>query len=92
MDKEQTAQVAGDDRRVAQDLANRIQKNLDLIDSCAGDEADQAPEDRSPGFANALMCEAPDSIEKAADVKTLDWRLIGKALQHYAGCADARAA
>lgn len=72
------------DREAAAGLAQRI-KSVQ-IDPSKEDEADRPPGDKPPGFAEALMSEAPTSIEQAAGLTRTDWALIGKALEHYAAC------
>lgn len=70
------------DRDAAAELAKRI--DVRLIDPSRADEAGRPQRDKSPGYADLLMSEAPASIEKAADLKPNDWELISKALKHYA--------
>jgi hypothetical protein len=70
------------DRDTAAELAQRIKNHL--IDPSKEDEADRPPGDRPPAFADALMSEAPASIEQAAGLNSADWELIVKALEHYA--------
>ena len=72
------------DRNSAAELAQRIKASQ--IDPSIKDEADRPPADKSPGYADALMSEAPASIERAVDLNSADWELIGKALEHYARC------
>jgi len=76
--------ITSSERDAAKDLANRIEAWL--VDPAVVDDADRPPEDRPPAFADALLSQAPSSIEKAADLKQGDWELIGKALEHYAAC------
>ena len=71
------------DRDKAAQLAKRIQGNL--VDTSVQDEAARAPEDRPPGFADALMSEKPASVERAVNLEPGDWELIVTALKHYAG-------
>lgn len=66
------------DRDTAAELAQRIKTSLVDPD----DEANLPPSDRPPGYADALMSEAPAS--PGADLSPADWALIGKALEHYA--------
>jgi len=70
------------DRDAAVDLRKRIGQFL--ADPSQVDEAGRPKDDRSPGYANALMSEDPQSIEKAAHITRDDWELIRKALAHYA--------
>jgi hypothetical protein len=72
------------DRNPAAELAQRIKTSL--IDPSKEDEADRPPSDKPPGYADALMSEAPASIERAVDLNSADWELISKALEHYATC------
>jgi hypothetical protein len=72
------------DRNSAAELAQRVKTSL--IDPSKEDEADRAPADKSPGYADALMSEAPASIHRAVGLNSADWKLIGKALEHYATC------
>lgn len=74
------------DRNTAADLAKRIATKS--VDPSKADEADRPASDRPPAFADALMSEAPASVEKAADLSSADWQLIRKALEHYAGCGN----
>ncbi len=74
------------DHDTAAELAQRIKNNL--IDPSKADEADRPPGDKPPAFADALMSEAPASIERAAALNAADWELIGKALAHYAACGN----
>jgi len=73
------------DRDAAGALARRIKQSL--LDPSRVDEANRPPGDRPPKFADALMSEAPASIERAAKVIADDWHLIAKALEHYAASA-----
>lgn len=59
-----------------------------MIDPAKVDEAERPPEDQPPGFADALMSEAPASVERGADLSQRDWQLITKALEHYANCRE----
>jgi hypothetical protein len=72
------------ERDSASELAQRIE--VRLIEPTDVDEADRPAEDRSPGFANAILSEPAGDVEKTADVTPPDWELIVKALRHYAGC------
>jgi hypothetical protein len=72
------------DRDAAAQLAKRI--DVRLADPSKADEAGRPQRDKSPGYADVLMSEAPASIEKAVDLKPNDWVLISKALKHYAAC------
>jgi len=72
------------DRDSAAELARRI--NASLIDPSKEDEANRPPDDKSPGYADALMSEKPASVERAVDLTPADWELISDALEHYAAC------
>jgi hypothetical protein len=72
------------DRTAAARLAQRIERSM--VDPTEIDEADRAPGDRSPGYANALISDAPSSVESTADLTHGDWAIIHRALEHYAGC------
>ena len=72
------------ERDSASELARRIE--VRLIEPTDVDEAGRPEGDKSPGFANAILTEAPASVEKAADLDQPEWELIVKALQHYANC------
>jgi hypothetical protein len=72
------------DRDSAAQLAQRIK--ISLIDPSKEDEAGRPPGDKPPGYADALMSEKPASVERAVDLKSADWQLVGKALEHYATC------
>ncbi len=72
------------DRDTAAALALRI--NANRIDPSKEDEAGRPPSDKPPAFAEALMSEAPASVERGAELTSADWELIGKALEHYATC------
>jgi hypothetical protein len=74
------------DRETAAELARRIERSL--VDPSIEDEADRPPSDKPPAYADALMSEAPASIDRAVDPSPADWELIRKALEHYATCAD----
>ncbi len=74
------------DRESAAELARRIKSNS--TDPSKADQADRPPSDRPPAFADALMSEAPASVEKSAEMKPADWALIQKALEHYANCTS----
>jgi hypothetical protein len=74
------------DRDTASELAQRIKNHL--IDPSKEDEADRAPGDKPPAFADALMSEASASIERAAGLNSADWELIVKASDHYAMCGS----
>ncbi len=74
------------DRDTAAELAKRIKSNS--IDPSTADEAHRPKSDRPPGFADALMSEAPASVEKGADLNPADWGLIRTALEHYATCRN----
>lgn len=74
------------DRDAAAELARRVKTKS--IDPSKADEADRPPSDRPPAFADALMSEAPASIEKSADLNSADWELIRTALEHYATCRN----
>jgi hypothetical protein len=76
------------DRDTAANLARRI--NANHVDPSKQDEADRPPEDKSPGYADVLMSEAPPT-EPDADFSYSDWELISKALEHYASCGNAGA-
>jgi hypothetical protein len=78
--------MATTDRDAATELAHRIKANL--IDPSKADQADRPASDRPPGFADALMSEKPQSVERAAKLSPADWELIGRALQHYATCGQ----
>ncbi len=71
-------------RDSATQLAMRIRGTM--IDPSTADEARRPASDRPPGFADALMSEAPAPVEKSADLSAADWELIHTALEHYAGC------
>ena len=73
------------DRDTAGELAQRIKSSR--IDPSTEDEAHLPPADKPPAFADALMSEAPASIERQAGLNSADWKLIAKALEHYATCA-----
>ena len=83
---EQTSGMMTSERDAATALARRIKSKL--IDPSKIDEADQPPSDKPPAYAEALMSEAPASIERAADVERADWVLIASALEHYAACGN----
>jgi hypothetical protein len=70
------------DRDAAAALAARI--NRALREYPADDDAARPAHDRPPAFADALMSEASASVESAVRPSLADWRLIGKALSHYA--------
>lgn len=72
------------DREAAADLARRIEASQ--VDPSKSDEAHRPPSDRPPAYADALMSEQPAPVERAADLNQADWQLIGRALEHYAGC------
>lgn len=72
------------DRNAAAELAQRI--NDDWVDPSKQDEAGRPPSDKPPGFAEALMSEAPTAVERSADLSAADWALITTALEHYAAC------
>ena len=72
------------DRDAAAELAQRIKDSL--TDPSVEDEAARPPSDRPPAYADALMSEAPTSIADALDLGPADWKLIGRALDHYAAC------
>ena len=74
------------DRDSAAKLAQRI--NTNRIDPSKQDEADRPPEDKSPGYADLLMSEAPAGPADP-DMSVSDWQLIVDALEHYAACNDA---
>ena len=59
-----------------------------MVDPTEADEADRAPNDRSPGYANVLLDDAPTSVEQTADLTGRDWKLICKALEHYGRCSS----
>jgi len=69
-------------RSAAEELARRIKGSR--IDPAQIDEADRAPGDKSPAYAQALMSEKPASIERAARLEPPDWDLIEEALESYA--------
>ena len=71
-------------RDAAAEIAQRIK--LGRMDPSKLDEADRAPDDRPPAFAEALMSETPSSIETTAELTSTDWDVIELALVHYAGC------
>lgn len=73
------------DRDTAAELAQRIKTNQ--IDPSKVDEAVRPKGDRPPAFADALMSEAPASLQPP-DLTSADWVLIGKALEHYATCGN----
>jgi hypothetical protein len=83
---EKRTMTPASDRDIAADLAQRI--NINRVDPSKEDEADRPPGDRPPAFADALMSEAPSSVERGAGLKSADWELIGKALAHYATCPN----
>lgn len=72
------------DRHAAAELAARIKASR--IDPAQADEAARPPSDRPPAFAQALMSEAPLSVERTANLTPADWALIDAALEHYAAC------
>jgi hypothetical protein len=76
------------DRDAAAKLAQRVENAT--IDPSKKDEADRPSGDKPPGFAAALMSEAvaPSTIARAADLSSADWKLVGRALQHYAICEN----
>jgi hypothetical protein len=76
--------TATSNRDSAAELAQRIKTSR--IDPSKVDEAGRPPADKSPAYADALMSEAPASIERAVDLNAAEWELIGKALEHYAAC------
>ena len=57
-----TPRTQASDRDTAAELAQRIKS--DGVDLSKRDEADRAPGDRPPGYADALMSETPASIKK----------------------------
>lgn len=69
------------DRETAAALAQRIRNSR--IDPAAADEAGLPPGDRPPGYAEALMSEAPAALEPDG-LSSADWELIAAALEHYA--------
>ena len=71
-------------RNDAAELAKRLE--VPLSECSKLDEEKRRPYDRSPGFANAVMPDAPISIESAADLNLDDWALVQTALEHYALC------
>jgi hypothetical protein len=71
------------DRESAAQLARRL-KNA-MSDPAKADEAERPPEDQPPKFADILMSEKPLSVEQGAELSDADWKLIVKALEHYAG-------
>jgi hypothetical protein len=74
------------DRDSAAELSQRIQNSL--TDPSKEDEADRPPSDRPPAYADALMSEAPASIERAVELTSTNWQLIARALEHYATCGE----
>jgi hypothetical protein len=72
------------DRDAAAELAQRIKASQ--VDPSKLDEAGRPPSDKPPGFAEALMSEAPAPVERT--LSATDWDLISKALQHYATCGQ----
>ena len=73
------------DRDNAAKLARRI--NTNRIDPSKQDEADRPPEDKSPGYADLLMSEAPAAAPDD-EMSYSDWELIATALEHYATCPN----
>ena len=71
------------DREAAAELARRI--GASLVDPSVEDEADRSDEDKSPGYADALMSEATPPVFRAVDLNNDDWHLICRALEAYAG-------
>ena len=72
------------DRDSASELAQRIE--VLLIEPTDVDEADRPEGDRSPGFANAIHKDRPDSVERAAELGQPEWELIVRALRHMSDC------
>ncbi len=71
-------------RDAAAEIAQRIKTGR--MDPSEIEEAGRPPNDRPPGFADALMHETPTSIEGNAKLTTTDWDVIELALTHYATC------
>lgn len=72
------------DRNAAAELAGRIKSSR--IDPAQADEAGRPPSDRPPAFAEALMSEAPTSVENGAKLSPADWAIIEEVLEHYVAC------
>lgn len=76
--------ITSSERDAAQDLGNRVEAWL--VDPAVVDDKDRPPEDRPPGYADALLSQPPAAPERAAELTHDDWILISKALEHYATC------
>ena len=70
------------DRDTAAELAERIKR----VEQVSKAVADRPPGDKPPAYANWLMPDSPDSVERDAGLSLANWALIGKALEHYATC------
>lgn len=71
------------DRATAAELAERIKR----VEHVSEAKADRPAGDKPPAYAEFLMPDAPDSVERDAGLTLENWALIGKALEHYATCA-----
>ena len=71
-------------REASAELSQRIEGSR--IDPADIDEAGRPPSDKPPAFAEALMSEAPISVEHRAKLSAVDWEVINEALKHYASC------
>ena len=76
------------ERDAAAGLAKRIEDVL-ANNQTRLDEEKRKPDDRSPGFINAIMPDRPVSMEESAELDLTDWKLVAKALDHYAACKAA---
>ena len=75
------------DRDAAAELARRIEASqADLSKSY---EAHRPASDKPPAYADILMSDEPAPVQRAAYLNEADWRLIGRALEHYASCGGA---
>jgi hypothetical protein len=74
-------------RSAASEIVRRIKTAR--MDPSQIDEADRPPNDRPPGFAEALMSTPPTVVEGPAKLMPIDWDVIELALVHYATCDTA---
>ena len=77
----QTAQ-----REASAELLKRIKSSR--IDPADIDGAGRPPSDLPPAFAEALMSEAPGSIEHRAALTAAHWDIIDEALARSADCPN----
>jgi len=71
-------------RDAAAEIAQRIKTGR--VPPSQLDEADRAPNDKPPAYAEALMTEPQAPMETAAKLTPVDWDVIELALVHYAAC------